>query len=249
MVRESHTPADRVADQVAGRATFGSYLRGVAPLDDADLAEIDARVRIQRITRGTAFLAAGDRAVDCGTVLDGLTREYFPLEDGREVTRGFAGPGDFVGSLSDLLSGQPARSSVVAELDARIAVIEWRHLRAAGERRPAWAVFLGRVTERLYLAKAAREYELLALDAEARYQRFRTRYAALEPVIALRHVASYVGITPEHLSRLRRRLRIATPGSPARSQPGTRSSARDSPTATSRPAPHRARRSGPASRR
>ena len=249
MVRESHLPSHRAAGQAAGRATFCGYLRRVAPLDEVDLSEIDARVRIQRIARGTALLAAGDRAVDCGMVLDGLTREYFPLEDGREVTRGFAGPGDFVGSLSDLLSGQPARSSAVAELDTRIAVIEWRHLRAAGDRRPAWAAFLARVTERLYLAKADREYELLALDAEARYLTFRARYATLEPLIALRHAASYVGITPEHLSRLRRRLQIATPGSPARSQPGTRSSAPDSPTATSRPAPHRARRSAPASRR
>jgi predicted adenylyl cyclase CyaB len=39
---------------------------------------------------------------------------------------------------------------------------------------------------RLYLAKAEREYELLALDAEARYLRFRARYAALESEISLR---------------------------------------------------------------
>ena len=57
-----------------------------------------------------------------------------------------------------------------------------------------------------------REYELLALDAEARYLRFRARYAALEAAIPLRQVASYIGITPEHLSRLRRRLTADSPG-------------------------------------
>ena len=58
----------------------------------------------------------------------------------------------------------------------------------------------------LYLLKARREYELLALDAEARYAAFRARFARLEDQIQLKQVASYIGVTPEHLSRLRRRL-------------------------------------------
>jgi CRP-like cAMP-binding protein len=199
MARERLTAADRSA--------FFDSLRRVAPLTDEDLAAIDGDAWIRRLPARTPFLECGARAVDAGNVLSGLVREYFPLEDGREVTRGFAGPGEFVGSLSDLLEGKPARSSVVAELDSRLVVVPWRHVRELRQR-PNWATFLSVVTERLYLAKAAREYELLALDAEARYQRFRVLYATLEPAIPLRHVASYVGITPEHLSRLRRRLGI-----------------------------------------
>jgi CRP-like cAMP-binding protein len=197
------TPPDRDA--------FRAHLRRVAPLTDDDLAALDGGARVRGFARGEAFLRAGDVAVDCGTVLSGVMREYYPLADGREVTRGFAGAGDGVGSLSDLLSGEAARSSVVAETAARIVVLPWAHLRDAAARLPAWARFLARVTERLYLAKAAREYELLALDAEARYLRFRARYAALEAEIPLRQAASYVGVTPEHLSRLRRRL-AASPG-------------------------------------
>jgi CRP-like cAMP-binding protein len=143
-------------------------------------------------------------------VLRGVMREYYPLADGGEVTRGFAGPGDGIGSLSDLLSGQPSRSSVVAEADTTAAVVPWGHVREVAERVPAWARYLAQVTERLYLLKAAREFELLALDAEQRYAQFRIRYAAVEAAVPLRHVASYVGVTPEHLSRLRRRLGIAS---------------------------------------
>jgi CRP-like cAMP-binding protein len=203
----------------ADRAAFFASLRRTAPLDDADLAAVEPHAQIRRLPAGAMFLSCGELAVDCGTLLTGMVREYFPLEDGREVTRRFAGPGDYVGSLSDLLSGEPARSSVVAEADARVVVIPWRRIRELVAARRAWADLHTRVAERLYLGKAAREYELLALDAEARYQRFRALYAALEPAIALRHVASYVGITPEHLSRLRRRLGIATPGSGRRGRP------------------------------
>lgn len=231
------------------RAAFRALIRRVGPLADADLAAVEAHARVRLLGRGEAFLRPGDRAVDCGTILSGLVREYFLLADGREVTRGFAGPGDNVGSLSDLLQGAPARSSVVAEAETRAVVLPWLRLRAIADQRPAWAHVLVRITERLYLAKAGREYELLALDAEARYLRFRAQYATLEPAIALRQVASYVGITPEHLSRLRRRLGDGPPGSAARTRPRSRASGRSSPPAASPPAPRTARRPAPASRR
>src|SRR5258706_7308847 len=182
------------------RATADDLAALRTSLDEAQLAAVARHVSVRRLVRGEAFLAAGDRATMCGTITDGLLREYFPLADGREVTRGFAGPGDPVGSLSDLLLDQPARSTVTAETAARVIVMPWPALRDTAPQ------LVAQITQRLYLAKAEREYELLALDAEARYARFRTRYAALEPAIAQRHVASYIGVTPEHLSRLRRRL-------------------------------------------
>jgi CRP-like cAMP-binding protein len=233
----------------ADRAAFRAATRRLAPLADADLEAVEAHARLRRLARGEPFLAAGELAVECGTALAGLIREYFLLDDGREVTRGFAGPGDSVGSLSDLLLATPARSTVVAEAASRIVVIPWLRLRAIADHRPAWAHLIARLTERLYLAKAAREYELLALDAEARYLRFRARYATLEPAIALRQVASYVGITPEHLSRLRRRLAGAPARSPARTRPRTRPTGQSSRPPAAPLARRTATRPAPASRR
>ncbi len=201
--------SDRLRSEVltvADREAFRAGVRRLAPLTEQELAQVERTARARVLVRGETFLAAGDHAVDCGTVLTGVMREYFILEDGREVTRGFAGPGDGVGSMSDLLSRAPARSTASAETDARLLIFPWAVLREAASRTPAWASVVARIIEQLYLTKAAREYELLALDAEARYLGFRERYAALEPAISLRHVASYIGVTPEHLSRLRRRL-------------------------------------------
>ena len=195
----------------ADRELLRRYFRRIEPLSDGECAEVEAALRIHRFERGQPFLEAGAAAVDCGTVLRGVMREFYPLADGGEATRGFSGPGDGIGSLSDLLSGQPARSSIVAETDTTAAIVSWAHVREVAARVPAWTRYLARVTEQLYITKANREYELLALDAGQRYQRFRSRYAAIEAAVALRHVASYIGITPEHLSRLRRRLGVPRP--------------------------------------
>jgi CRP-like cAMP-binding protein len=190
----------------ADRAVFTAFVRRVGPVDDATAEKILDAGRARRLSRGELFLSAGDRATKAGTVVTGVMREYYPLADGREVTRNFAGPGDGIGSLSDLISGEASKSAIAAETDARIVTVPWHVLRGEADRNPAVAMFLARTTEQLYLLKARREYELLALDAEARYVAFRARFAKLEDQIQLKQVASYVGITPEHLSRLRRRL-------------------------------------------
>lgn len=234
MAREPVTAADRDA--------FRASLRATAAFGDDDLAAAEAHCHVRVLRAGEVFLRCGDRATECGVVVNGLVREYFPLADGREVTRGFAGSGNYVGSLSDLLTEQAARSQVAAERPTRLVLIAWAKMAALVQTRPAWAAHHARIVERLYLAKAQREYELLALDAEARYARFRALYARLEPDIALRHVASYVGITPEHLSRLRRRLDgDAAARSPARTRSETRTSARRSRPVAAPPARRRAR--------
>ena len=195
MASEALTAADRAA-----------FVRRVAPFDDSVAAPILDAARTQRFTRGELFLNAGDRATTAGAIVIGVMREYYPLADGREVTRNFAGPGDGIGSLSDLISGEASKSAIAAETDVRIVTVPWHVLCREADRNQLVAKFLARTTEQLYLLKAQREYELLALDAEARYLAFRARFAKIEDQVSLKQVASYVGITPEHLSRLRRRL-------------------------------------------
>jgi len=212
----------------ADLAVFRARLGADGGLGPDDLAPVEAHARVRVLARGDALLRPGDAPTECGILVEGLVREHFPLADGREVTRGFAGPGNYVGSLSDLLRRAPARTEVVAEAPSRIVVTPWAVIQDAAAGHAGWARLLHQIVERLYLAKAEREYELLALDAEGRYRRFLDRYAGLEPQIAQRHVASYVGITPEHLSRLRRRLRDAAadaaPAAPGRSRARSRSS-------------------------
>lgn len=153
--------------------------------------------------KGSALLRAGDIAGQAGFILSGALREYYVLADGSERTRSFNLAGDFAGSLSDLLTGMPARTWVVAEMETTVISMDWHAYQQLVDSSSAWARFAGKIAEQLYLRKVEREYELLALDAAARYRRTLERWPTLESLFTQRDIASYIGITPVHLSRLR----------------------------------------------
>lgn len=184
-------------------------MRTLAPLDESDVSKVADHLTAEDLPVGGEYLRPGDRPRRVGIVQSGIVREMFVKDDGSERTRGFAVVGDFAGSLSDLLRGGPARTGVVAEVASRVLSLPWSVVEHVTSAPGPWRELLHRATERLYLAKADREYELLALDAEARYAAFRARHPLIEASVTQRHVASYLGITPEHLSRIRTRERRA----------------------------------------
>jgi len=73
-------------------------------------------------------------------------------------------------------------------------------------RNEMWNKFLIALLEKGYAIKEKRERELLLLDAESRYKIFREEFSILEPSIKQNTIASYIGITPIALSRIRRKM-------------------------------------------
>ncbi len=189
---------------------FIAGMQRVAALPLRDLERVLDWARVRELQREEFLLRGGEVASLSALVISGLVREYFVLPDGTERTKAFVQPGEVTGSLADLLSGRPSRAFIVAQEPARLLVFDFEFLRTEGERHPAWLAWYARNLELMFCGKAEREYELLGLDAEERYATFTRRYPGLEARVAARHVASYLGITPVHLSRLRR-LRRARP--------------------------------------
>lgn len=195
-------------------SVFARAIRGLCAIDDAELLAAFALMRARELVRGEYLLCAGERASEVAIVVRGLVREHFVMPDGTERTKAFVLSGQPTGSLADLLSTAPSRAYIIAEEPTRLLCASFEDSLALAERSPGWRNYGVQLMQRILLAKAEREYELLGMDAQARYELFATRFPGLEARVAARHVASYLGITPVHLSRLRRRRRM-----PSRPQP------------------------------
>lgn len=192
-------------------ALLRQALTALHPVGDDDWALLAPLATAASFARGSALLRPGDPARTVFFVLDGLLREFFVDDQGRTSTRRFARAGDFSGSLADLLSGRPALSAIEAVEDTEVLQVPWARFEDLAQRRPAFERAARRMTERLYLQKTLREHEMLTQRADERYRRFREAHPDLEARVSQHHVASYLGITPVHLSRLRAAARSAPP--------------------------------------
>lgn len=177
-------------------------LEVITPLTDTAWVAVAALLQRRRISPGEHLLRAGEKALRVAFIESGLVREYYLDDAGRESTRRFCHEGELCGSLVDLLQGGPASVSIQALEPCLIWELDWAGFDALTEIHPCLMKLMRRVAEGLYVRKTQREFDMLTLPAAERYRRFVQAYPALDARLPRHMVASYLGITPVHLSRI-----------------------------------------------
>lgn len=190
---------------------FHKALNAINPLTAEAMSAIDQLAAHRTVKAGAHLLRAGERAVRVIFLNRGLLREYYIDATGNETTRRFCQAGQFSGSLSDLLSSAPAISSIDVLEAADIIELDWKVVDSLAEQVPSVMKLMRRFAEILYVRKMRREFEMLTLSAAERYRNFAAESPDLDERLPRHLIASYLGITAVHLSRLsaaERRLRL-----------------------------------------
>lgn len=185
-------------------ALLRSAMDMLVPFTEDEWTVFREAFRERRVERNEVYLHAGDTAQRVGFVAQGLFRMVYHV-DGEERTKDFQHEGQFTGSLASLLIGTPARFSVVAMEPSVLLEIRREQLFDLSDRFPVWDRMRRNYAEQLFLYKEAREASLLLDSHEERYLQFLRERPDLLQRVPLKHIASYLGMTPEALSRIRRR--------------------------------------------
>ncbi|GAB4411598.1 MAG: Crp/Fnr family transcriptional regulator [Bacteroidia bacterium] len=182
---------------------FKQVIQAVSFLSDDDCRQFEPHLRLLRLDRRTRWLEAGTVARHIGFVHAGLLRVYY-LHDGGERNTHFALENDFVTEYGSLLTGQPSMYHIEAVEDSELVVFDAATLAAAYETSHAWEKFGCLMAEEAYRLMAARTASLLFMDARTRYEQLLEDHPDWVQRIPLYHLASYLGIERESLSRIRR---------------------------------------------
>lgn len=179
-----------------------SILPGFPEKESTDLLRIS---NIKSLEKDELFISEGQIPRKFAIVLSGSFRYYYVNEKGDEFTKGFVLKNTVLSAYSAMVQGAPSLFNIQALEPAQILEVNyqsWLQLRASNT---FWDHFLIRALEKGYFAKEKREWELLLLDATSRYKIFLSEFPGLDKKVKLHIIASYIGIQPESLSRIRKK--------------------------------------------
>lgn len=161
-----------------------------------------------RVTRRKGEFLFGQHAESSNLffIEQGLVKAFYETRDGKEFIKSFICEGQIIGSLQALLADRPNSFSVVALEDCVVREIPKAQLLGAADKNGELQALMNKQLLMLAMKKEQREYELLCLSAEERYQMFCQREAELAIRLTQVDIARYLGITPVALSRIRKRL-------------------------------------------
>ncbi|MCV0429233.1 MAG: Crp/Fnr family transcriptional regulator [Roseibium sp.] len=161
--------------------------------------------RVLRPRAGDVLFSAGDLLEDLYFVVSGLVRYYYLTPHGREFNKNFVSSGGVVTCLSSFLAEKPSPFFTEALEDTVLVSVPMETVRRLKADDILWErVFNGFIT-RLALRKEQREASFLLEDAAGRYEAFLREYSQVALRLPQYHIASYLGITPVALSRIRAR--------------------------------------------
>ena len=142
-------------------------------------------------------------------VLSGSLRAYHIDRDGFEHVTLFAIEDWWISDLGSILTQTPATLNIDALEDTEVLQIDPPSLDTLYEKVPKFERFFRILLQNAFVVHQRRILDIIARTAEERYEDFSGRYPAFLQRIPQKHIAAYLGITPEFLSRIRRKKSAA----------------------------------------
>ena len=183
------------------------YIDQIATISKSDWDFFKSKLQRRIIPKKTIFLKINEVENHISFIESGVVRLFLPKENPeKEITFGFSFKNQFVSAYDSFLTQKPSLYQLQALTETSILSISYTDLQEVYQTTQIGNL-IGRLTaERLFLIKSKREQNLLNLTAEERYLNLFKERPELIKVIPLKYISSYIGVTAQALSRIRKRL-------------------------------------------
>ena len=177
------------------------------PVEEWDKASLYLKETV--LEKNEYFVMQGTLPKQMAIIVSGVLRVFCLTDTGEEKTLSFRTKGQLVAAFSPFLENKESWYSI--ESLTRCSLLSFP-LTVDGFNRfmaghPCWRDLYRNYMVRLYIEKEDRERSFLMEDAKTRYLQFQKRYPELEKKIHQFHIASFLGISPVSLSRIRAALK------------------------------------------
>lgn len=183
-----------------------NYLRNFQFLTDADIEALNAVRRLRMLNKGDYLIKAGRISTEVAFVRQGLLRSYYTKDNGEEITYCFTFENNFMTAYSSLITGQPTYENIQALVPTELWILQKSDMESLGKKYPNWLLFQKHMAEQQYIDLETRFFSFQKEKASERYQELLQSHPHYFQQIPLQHLASYLGISQRHLTRIRREI-------------------------------------------
>jgi CRP-like cAMP-binding protein len=181
------------------------YFLKIQPLSPQEILAIDETMAIQQFKKGTVLLKEGQTSTEAYFVLEGIIRQYY-LIDGEEKTTDFFADEQWVLSLNSINLNAPSKHYLECCTDCSVLVGNSEKGEGLYQKFPNLGTVSRKLMENVFVELQTKMEAFTINPPIIRYQNLLKSNPDLFQRIPQYQIASYIGVTPESLSRIRKRL-------------------------------------------
>lgn len=184
---------------------FKIHIRKITDFSENECSMFIPYLNRKLIKKGDYFLQENQTVNEIAFIEKGVLRLYY-LSDGKEINNHFFLENDYAVSYLDFLKSRPSRYYIQALEDCELLTFNAESLQMAYNKSKNWERFGRIIAESVYAIATNRFESFLFLSAKERYLQMIKDYPRFIQRIPLYHLASYLGIERESLSRIRKEI-------------------------------------------
>jgi len=179
------------------------HINSVTPLNNEEEMIVRELFKEKKVPRKTFLLRSGELAQYSAFVVEGCLRSYAIDKNGYEHILQFAPENWWISDMYSAVKHTPSELNIDALLDTKVLILQRSCQLSLFDQIPKLERYFRILTENALAASNHRTIDYLTLTAKQRYEKFCNLYPTIINTIPQKSVASYIGITPEFLSKLR----------------------------------------------
>ena len=179
------------------------YILKFVPFTDDEFNAVIPKVETVSLKKNEYFVREGEIANYIAFTQRGYLRVYY-LHNGVEITRDISPLHSFVTALPSFIKRKPSFEIIRAITDCELIIIKKSNLDYLYDNFPKWQKLGYMIMEDMFVQTQNRIYSFIVDTAEVRLQNMLSEFPDIFRYVPLQYIASYLGITSQSLSRLRK---------------------------------------------
>ncbi|KQO24777.1 cyclic nucleotide-binding protein [Flavobacterium sp. Leaf82] len=181
-----------------------SVFQSIQVLSQNELNLLEDLITFRKLKKGELLLKENQVCNEIVFIKKGILRSYFFNHQGDEITNCFAFENEFMASFSSFITQNIAEENIQALADTDLQILSRESLEKLYKLGIQWQEIGRKLTEMEYVTLQKRMISFQKLSGTQRYIELYQNHQEYLQMIPLQYLASYLGVTPRHLSRIRK---------------------------------------------